>query len=233
MNYDVIILAGGLGTRLRSVIGEVPKPMALIGDKPFLEYLLDFLNKANVNKIIISVGYKKEDIIDYFGNKYKNIEIIYAEEEQPLGTGGAVLNAIKFVKNDKFFIFNGDTFFEVDLNEMIRFSEKKQADILVALKKLKNAERYGKVKIDEDFKIIEFIEKGSKQEGYINGGVYLVNKTMFEKLTLPKVFSFEKDFLEKYYKDFRFYGLAFDSYFIDIGVPEDYERAKIEIAKSR
>jgi len=233
MSYNAVILAGGLGTRLRSAIGETPKPMALVGDKPFLEYLLDFLYRSNINKVIISVGYKKEYISSYFGNRYKNIEINYAIEDYPLGTGGAILNALSMIDSDKFFVFNGDTYFEVDLSKMLKFFEETKADVLIALKKLKNIERYGKVIVDTDFRIIEFVEKGSKQEGYINAGIYLLNKALFEKINLPNIFSFEKDFLEKYFKDLRFYGLPFNSYFIDIGVPEDYERAKFEIPQNR
>jgi len=230
MKNDVLILAGGLGTRLRTVVKDIPKPMAPIKDKPFLEYILKFLQKNGVKRVILSVGYKRENMINYFGNKYLDIDIEYVVEEYPLGTGGAVLNTLKYINSENFFILNGDTYFDVDLNKMKNFFETKDADLVIALKELSDSQRYGKVIIDKDLRIIDFIEKREKSEGFINGGVYFINKSLFESISFPKVFSFEKDFLEKYYKKFKFYGLPFDSYFIDIGVPEDYERAQFEIS---
>ena len=229
MEHDVLILAGGFGTRLRDVVKDIPKPMAPIKNKPFLEYIFRFLEKNGAKRVVLSVGYKKDYIINHFGDRYKDIEITYAVEDSPLGTGGAVLNALEFIKSDTFFIVNGDTYFDVDFESMWDFFKRKNADLLIALKKLSNTQRYGSVLVDKDFRIVDFVEKGSTQEGYINGGIYLLDKALFSKLSLQSIFSFEKDFLEKYYKDFRFYGLPFDSYFIDIGVPEDYERAKSEI----
>jgi D-glycero-alpha-D-manno-heptose 1-phosphate guanylyltransferase len=228
---EAIVLAGGLGTRLKSVVQDVPKPMALVNGRPFLEYILNFLNKNGIEKVILSVGYKKEQIINHFKDKYLNLNIKYAIEDKPLGTGGAIINALTFIESDKFFIINGDTLFDINLEQMFSFFESlNDIDLLIALKKLENAKRYGKVIIDNNYRIIDFIEKGELSKGLINGGIYLLKKRIFENISFPTVFSFEKDFLEKYYNQLNFYGLPFNNYFIDIGVPEDYKRAQIEFS---
>ena len=228
---EAIILAGGLGTRLRSVVKDVPKPMADINGKPFLEYLLDFLNFYKFEKIVLAVGYKREIIQDYFKNKFKNIEIDYSIEEKLLGTGGAITKALKKTKSNNVFIFNGDTFLEIDVNDFLRFHLEKNADISIALKHMKNFDRYGSINIDKDFRITSFEEKSFKKEGYINGGVYIVSRDFLENLNLDKKFSFEKDVLEKFYKEKRFFGYPSEGYFIDIGIPKDYLKAQKDLKK--
>lgn len=117
---EVIILSGGLGTRLNGVIKNIPKVMAPINDKPFLEYVLNDLNEQKVNKVILATGYKKEYIKDYFGNKYKNIIIEYSEEEQPLGTGGAILKALTKVTNNNVIIMNGDIYTKLNFADLLK-----------------------------------------------------------------------------------------------------------------
>ncbi len=218
---EAIILSGGLGTRLRSVISEIPKPMAPINNRPFLEYILDFLNNQGVKRVVLSVGYKWEVIKEYFGEKYKNIELIYNVEKERLGTGGAIKDSLKFVNEKQVYVLNGDTYFDVPLKEM------KLGDSLIqlALKEMRDFDRYGVVEIDEHGKILSFKEKAYYKEGLINGGIYLINKDIFNNFELPKQFSFE-EFLEKNFKKLKATGKKFDGYFIDIGIPEDYEKAK-------
>lgn len=231
MIEEAIVLVGGLGTRIRGKIGDIPKPMAPLGDKPFLSYLLKLLIKQGIKKVVLAVGYKKEYIYEYFGNNYKDIKLIYSFEEENnlLGTGGAILKACEFIEGEYFFVFNGDTFFHIDLEAMSEFHKLKNSDITIALKPTEDASRYGSIELNESDKIVKFIEKGKKGAGAINGGIYLISKSLFKSLILPEKFSFETDFLQKYYKTYNFYGIIFDRYFIDIGVPEDYERAKLEI----
>ncbi|GAB6072775.1 D-glycero-D-manno-heptose 1-phosphate guanosyltransferase [Venenivibrio stagnispumantis] len=226
MVKEAIILAGGLGTRLQSVVKDLPKPMADINKKPFLEYLFNYLNYFKIKKIILAVGYKKDIIKEYFGNKYKDIAIVYSEEKELLGTGGAIKQAIEFCEEQEILILNGDTFFDIDLNKFYDFHISKHSKLSLALKLMKNFDRYGAIEIDENKKIVAFLEKAYKQEGFINGGVYLLNKNFFMSLNFHEKFSFEKEFMEKYYKVYDFYGFPFDNYFIDIGIPEDYEKAK-------
>lgn len=231
MINEAIILVGGLGTRLRIKIGNYPKPMALIGDKPFLAYLLNLLSNNGLKRVVLAVGYKHQFIENYFGNSFANLEIVYSVEEESnlLGTGGAIVKASKLIKEQEFFVFNGDTFFDIEIRKIIEFHKLKKADITVALKFIENALRYGIIKINENGKIINFLEKGKQKEGFINGGIYLVSKSIFKNLNFPEKFSFEMDLLQKYYKAYNFYGIIFNRYFIDIGVPDDYEKAKIEL----
>ncbi len=231
MIKEAIVLAGGLGTRLGGVIKDIPKPMAPIGEKPFLEFILDYLNFSEIKRIVISVGYKKEVIINYFANSYKNSEIIYSEEDTPLGTGGAILKAFELIEGERSFVLNGDTFFMISLKALYEFHIKKKAEISIALKRNEfKDKRYGNVLVSEEGKIINFEEK-SNESALFNGGVYLINKRVFSNLNFPSKFSFEKDFLEKKVNEFDIFGKAFNNYFIDIGIPEDYEKAKREISK--
>jgi D-glycero-alpha-D-manno-heptose 1-phosphate guanylyltransferase len=231
MVKEAIVLAGGLGTRLRKVVKDVPKPMADVNGKPFLEYLLAFLAKQQIEKVVLSVGYKYEVIKNYFGKFFSGMELVYSVESEPLGTGGGIRKSLSFVNSGNVFIVNGDTFFDVNLKKLFLFHKKKKSVISVALKPMKHFDRYGSVKLDENKKIIGFEEKKYHESGLINGGIYLLNKDFFMSFDLGEKFSFEKDFLEKYYNSYAFYGLEFESYFIDIGIPEDYENFKKDVAK--
>jgi len=233
MVREAIILAGGLGTRLKGVLNNTPKPMAPIGDRPFLSYLFSFLERQGVKKVILAVGYKSDYIMSFFGKNYLDIELLYSFEDENnlLGTGGAILKASKLINDEDFFVLNGDTIFEINLIEMYRFHKSKNADITIALKPVDNVMRYGAVEIDKEGRIINFIEKGIEKYGLINGGIYLISKKFMHNLNLAESFSFEQDLIQKYFGLYKFYGIKFDSYFIDIGVPEDYERAKIELPR--
>ena len=226
---EAIVLAGGLGTRLRSVISEIPKPMAPIGKKPFLEYILKYLSNNGIKKVILSVGYKWDIIKDYFGDKYNDIDLLYSVEEYPLGTGGAIKQAIETtIDSEKVFIVNGDTFFNIDLNKLILKYQKSDTLLSLSLKKMTNFDRYGSVEIDENGFIKGFFEKKYQKEGYINGGIYLVSSDIFNNFELPEKFSFE-EFIQKEYKKLNANAEIFDDYFIDIGIPEDYEKAQKEL----
>jgi len=227
--FEVVILAGGLGTRLQSVVKDVPKPMAKINDKPFLFYLLKYLERNKVNKVILAVYYKKDVIIDYFGSNFNGIPIVYSIEDKPLGTGGGIKKAIVYTESEDIFVLNGDTYFDIELNDLYCFHKEKFADITLALKFMKKADRYGTVEITEDGRVTKFLEKGYSLSGLINGGIYLIKRDSFLNATkdFPKTFSFERDLLEKTF-NLKIYGKAFGEYFIDIGIPEDYERFKYE-----
>lgn len=224
MNSDVVILAGGLGTRLSHLIPDLPKPMAPVNGKPFLEILLEQLSSYNFQRIILSVGHKYEKIETYFGNSYKNIELIYCIEDTPLGTGGAIKKAMSMCKNDNVFIINGDTYFDVNFNEMMESHLRLNSDVSIAVKKLKNFDRYGTVTFLGN-KITGFFEKKPTSEGYINGGTYLLTHGKIKLEDYQDKFSFEKDILEMKYNQLNFNVFISDNYFIDIGIPEDYEIA--------
>lgn len=225
---DAIILAGGFGTRLRSVVSDVPKPMAPVANQPFLSYLLEYLKQYDINKVILSTGYKHQVIEEYFSTSYKQINIRYSVEEEPLGTGGAIKKALSMIDSDHAIVLNGDTLFNINLSEFIDLHYKENADVTIALKFLTDFDRYGSVVLEEN-KIIGFEEKSYKSSGYINGGVYIINKQLLELYTLSSTFSFEKEILESKVDNLNIVGYKSSSYFIDIGIPEDYEKAQTEV----
>lgn len=227
---EAIVLAGGLGTRLRSVVQDIPKPMAPVSGKPFLEYLIEHLESQGIKRVILSVGYKWEYIRNYFGNRFREVEILYSVEDFPLGTGGAIKKALEKVAGDEVFICNGDTLFKINLAKMKDC--KKDFKIVLALKEVYKSDRYGSVEIDDEGRIRKFAEKIYRERAFINGGIYLIDKDLFDDFNLPEVFSFEK-FLEENVERIPMVGVVFDDYFIDIGVPEDYERANLELGKTQ
>lgn len=227
---EAIILAGGYGTRLQSVIKDIPKPMAPIKGRPFLTYLLDNLAAENFNHIILSTGYLHEKIENFFGNHYKEMKISYAHEKEPLGTGGAIQYALSFCKSPNVIVLNGDTLFKVNLSQFIQFHKNKNTLLSIVLRNVEDVSRYGSVSINNKNQIIDFSEKQKNLgEGYINGGIYILQKELFNRYPQPQKFSFEKDILEKLYTQELFYGWVSKDYFLDIGIPEDYARALIEL----
>lgn len=222
---EAIVLAGGLGTRLRSMVSDLPKPMAPIAEKPFLEYILSYLQKNGVTKVILSVGYKWETIQDYFSDNFQNIELVYSIENEPLGTGGAIKKAMEEVDGPDVYIINGDTFFDVPLSSLDLYSGSK---LVLSLKQMKDFERYGCVESDEEGIVTAFTEKGYRVQGNINGGVYLAKKDIFNNFDLADKFSFE-EFMENNYRALKISVKVFENYFIDIGIPDDYIKAQKEL----
>jgi D-glycero-alpha-D-manno-heptose 1-phosphate guanylyltransferase len=226
MKFDVIILAGGLGTRLASVVNDVPKPMAPVAGKPFLDHILDALPLEHINSIILSVGHKSNKVIEYYGEIYKNIPVIYSIEQEPLGTGGGISLAMNHVTQNSALILNGDTFFDVNFEEFWRTHQDSMTPITLALKQMKFPDRYGTVLIEKNT-LVKFQEKQKNMPtGLINGGSYWVNKDIIELLPKTEKYSFEKDFLEASVSKKYLGGYISDGLFIDIGIPEDYERAQ-------
>ena len=221
---EAIVLAGGFGTRLQSVVSEVPKPMAPIGDVPFLEYILKYLQKNGANRVIFSVGYKWEIIEQYFGNKFQNIELIYSVEDEPLGTGGAIKKAMGLVEKNEVYIINGDTFFNINLDNLNLDNSSK---LQLSLKKMYDFDRYGCVESTNNL-VTKFTEKSYQKEGNINGGIYLASKNIFDSFHLDEKFSFE-EFMEKNLNQLNISAKVFENYFIDIGIPKDYKKAQSEI----
>ena len=222
-NTPVIILAGGFGTRLSTVVKDVPKPMAPINGKPFLHYIFKELQHQKIKQVVLSVGHLKEVIQDYFQDSYLGISIQYAIENEPFGTGGGIKHAFNFVEDDAF-VLNGDTFFDIELSKL----KKTDADISIALKPMFNFDRYGTVELNNENRIVSFNEKKHCEHGLINGGVYYFKKSLFDKIETERKFSFEKDILEKHLHHLQIQGTVFDNYFIDIGIPEDYKQAQID-----
>ncbi len=233
---ECIILAGGLGTRLKETVPDLPKCMAPVAGRPFLFYVINYLRSQGIEKFIFSLGYKHEVIEEYLNSQFSTLNFQCTVEEEPLGTGGAIQLAITKATEKNDVIANGDTLFKVDLHEASLFHIHNIAECTLALKPMSNIDRYGVVEVNEEKLITSFKEKQFYKEGNINGGVYLLNIGKFLDEEFPEKFSFEKDYLEKALSqtkgtDRRIYGLIQDEYFIDIGIPEDYNRAQKELSK--
>lgn len=229
MDADVIILAGGLGTRLREKVPNLPKPMADIGGKPFLELLLNIMRCNGFRRVILSVGYKAEEIIDYFGSGYKGLELVYEREKKPLGTGGALLKAVKSCVADHAFVFNGDTYLDLEISGIETLWQGNKNPIIVG-RYVNDTSRYGRLKINKG-KVEQFLGKGIEGAGVINAGCYVLPGNIFDGGDYPPFFSFEKDFLAPMIKSRTFDLFITKGQFIDIGVPEDYEIAQSELSK--
>ena len=223
---EAVVLAGGLGTRLRSVVHDIPKCMAPVAGEPFLGYVLDWLSRYGITRVVLSVGYLRENIMEWISGQDYPFEIDYAVEETPLGTGGGIKLALSKCRERKVIVVNGDTFFPVDL-DAIPFD----APVTVALKPMKDFDRYGAVELSANGLVTAFHEKAKVQQGLISGGVYALNG--LDLSSLPEQFSFEKDVLEPLSAKSQVGGWVSDSYFIDIGIPDDYARAQTELPQYR
>lgn len=226
---QAIILAGGLGTRLKSVVADKPKVLSPVANKPFLYYIMAYLQKQGVTKYIFALGYLHEQVIDFLENNYSHLEYQYTIEETPLGTGGGIRKAIQLATEENVLIVNADTFFEINVQQMFSFHTASKAHCTLSLKLMNNFSRYGSVELHKlTQNIISFKEKTFIKEGFINAGYMIINKKYFLSVTnnLPPIFSFEKDFLEKNLDSMVIKGYPYNGYFIDIGIPEDYELAQ-------
>jgi D-glycero-alpha-D-manno-heptose 1-phosphate guanylyltransferase len=225
---EAIVLAGGLGTRLKSVTGDTPKVMSLVGGRPFMEYILDYLSANGISRVIIAAGYGSDILRNHFGNSYRNIEIIWSQEMEPLGTGGAILQATGYALSDTMFVINGDTIFDVPLQAMAVTAGSDFKSLCIALKPMNDFERYGAVEISNGI-VHKFVEKSRVGNGLINGGVYLMSKEWLLSRSRGSRFSFENEILERYVNEGEISAYICDKYFIDIGIPADWERAQNEV----
>lgn len=225
---DAIILAGGLGTRLRKVINDLPKGLAPVNKRPFLDIILNSLNKWDycIRSVIIAVGYMADKIVkEYSDRSGYNFKILFSEEKELLCTGGAIKKALRYTKADDILVLNGDSYLDVDIEELIKAHRRNNAVMTMVLKEVENANRYGRVKIGSDYRIIYFEEKNPKQEGgYINAGMYIFKRELFDDIEENKVVSLEKELLPVFIKK-GVYGYITHGKFIDIGVPETYKIA--------
>ena len=221
---EAIILAGGFGTRLRQVVPALPKPMAPVAGRPFLEILLQSLAEKGFDRIVLSLGYLAEKVIDHFGNRFSGIELIYEIERAPLGTGGAILQAMSRCNQDHVFVFNGDSFVDLEVSDVEECWMSNRVPIIAACE-VQNTARYGRIDIDKGW-VRGFREKGKEGPGLINAGCYLLPVDILNDYSPGTSFSFEKDFLMDAIKNRRFDVFVTRGIFVDIGEPEDYFRAQ-------
>ncbi|MCI8513499.1 MAG: NTP transferase domain-containing protein [Lachnospiraceae bacterium] len=222
---QAILLAGGLGTRLRSVVKDRPKPMAPVNDRPFLEYLLHSLTSQGIQDIIFAVGYKGSMIEEYFGNgTFFNADIHYAYEETLLGTAGAIKNAVPYVKEESVLVLNADTYYSMEYRKLFSLCETHSYEMALVLREVADVSRYGEAELRGN-ELVRFNEKTEESRpGTINGGVYLMRSSLLNEIPNGKV-SLENEIIPKLLRESRkIGGIINDGYFIDIGVPADYFR---------
>lgn len=223
---DVVILCGGMGTRLKAVVDDRPKPMAQIENRPFIDILIGHVSAFGFRRFILCTGYKTESIQEYYKNRKCNIEILISREQELLGTGGAVKNAQPLIGSDPFLVLNGDSFLDVDLCRFGQFHLAKKALLSIALINTMDTKTYGSIKIDSTGRIVEFCEKKEKsQKGMINAGIYLFNHEVLSLMPDSGKFSLEYDFFPKIVNR-EMYGYLTKGLFVDIGTPQRYAQAK-------
>ncbi len=225
---EAIVLAGGLGKRLRAVVPDLPKPMACVANRPFLAHLLTYLVHQGMRRVVLSVGYKSEEIMNCFGNHFNGLELVYAVEDQPLGTGGGIRQGLEMVEGERAFVLNGDTLFDLPLVRLVEQFDRHHAQIAMGVKPMDGCARYGAVQVDAG-RVTGFWEKGRAGAGVINGGVFLVSVAL--RRELEGCFSFETDFLQAQIHRLIVVAVVHDGFFIDIGIPDDYALAQTLLAR--
>lgn len=226
---EAIVLAGGFGTRLKQVVPDLPKPMAPVAGRPFLEILLASLARKGFCRVVLSLGYMAEKVVNHFGDHFAGMELVYEIEQSPLGTGGAVRTAMALCMADHVFVFNGDTFLDLEVKNLEAHWQKHRTPIIVA-REVPDTARYGRLDTDRG-RVLSIVEKGVTGPGLINAGCYVLPADILDGFPLGQPFSLEADFLAKAVGKLRFDLFVTNGQFIDIGVPEDYARAQIELAR--
>ncbi len=229
---EMILLCGGLGSRLRKVIGESQKTMVSINGKPFLKLLIDYYKKNGIDRFILACGYKSNEVLDYFKNNKEDVEIVCVEEKEKLGTAGAIKNCFDFIKNDLVYVANGDTLFKVDITKLEKNMTKINSDISIMLNVVHNADRYGEVELDyvddKSGRIINFYEKKKQtdeREKLINGGIYLMRKDLINDIEKNKNVSLEKEMMPKWVREKIVGGVVGEGDFLDIGTESSIKEA--------
>jgi D-glycero-alpha-D-manno-heptose 1-phosphate guanylyltransferase len=222
---EAVILAGGLGTRLRGVLPDVPKSLAPVRGVPFLHYLLDWLERQGVTRVVVSTGYMA-DAVEREVNRYPGeLDVFFSREHAPLGTGGAIYRALRCVKGTRAFVLNGDTYFPANLADYASQVDRAGAGLALALRRVEDASRYGCVEV-RDRRIERLSEKGVSGAGLVNAGLYLLPRNLVERVPMPEAFSWETDFLQPKAVMLGIAGIVIEAPFVDIGTPESYAEAE-------
>jgi D-glycero-alpha-D-manno-heptose 1-phosphate guanylyltransferase len=225
---EAIVLAGGFGTRLQQVVADVPKPMAPICGRPFLEILLESLAKKGFSRVVLSLGFMAEKVSGYFGSRFENLELAYVVEDAPLGTGGATRLATSFCSRDHVFVFNGDTYLDLEVESLEQQWQATKHPIVVA-RQVSDTTRYGRLVVNGG-RITSLVEKGIAGPGLINAGCYVLATDALARFAPNQPFSIETDYLVPEVARATVGVFVTEGMFIDIGVPEDYARAQTLLA---
>jgi D-glycero-alpha-D-manno-heptose 1-phosphate guanylyltransferase len=226
---EAIILAGGFGTRLRSVVKDLPKPLAPVAGRPFLAHVLDLIAGQGIRRAVLATGFMADRVEQELGHDWHGMQLVYSPETEPLGTGGAIAKAMPLLAGDAFFVLNGDTFLSLDYAALDRAARAADRSMCMALAAVPDVARYGAVVV-EDARVTGFREKGQPGPGFINAGVYRLRHEVQERFPATANFSFETDVMAALVAAGQVSAFAQTQRFIDIGVPEDYERAQTELA---
>jgi len=221
---EAIVLAGGFGTRLRQVVADVPKPMAPIAGRPFLEILLGSLERKGFARVVLSLGFMAEKISDHFGARFAGMDVAYVVEDAPLGTGGAIRLALDACTQDHVFVFNGDTYLDLEVQSLEQRWQAKRHQVVVG-RQVPDTTRYGRLVVDGGC-ITGFAEKGISGPGLINAGCYVLAADALARFPLNQPFSIETDYLVPEVTSGTVDVFVTEGMFIDIGIPEDYARAQ-------
>jgi D-glycero-alpha-D-manno-heptose 1-phosphate guanylyltransferase len=225
---EAIVLAGGFGTRLREVVPDLPKPMAPIAGRPFLEILLSQLSRKGFTRVVLSLGFMAEKVIDHFGERYAEMDLVYEVESTPLGTGGAIRAALDRCESDHIYVFNGDTYLDLEVDKLERLWLSQHRAVIV-VREVPDTARFGRVEM-KDGRVNAFLEKGISGVGLINAGCYVLQKDALTGFPLGANFSIESEFFIKHLQRVVFDGFVTQGLFIDIGVPDDYVLAQTVLA---
>lgn len=228
---EIIILAGGLATRLGDHLGHKPKCLATIATKPFLHHLIQYFMDQGISSFIFALGKGHEQVSQYLEESWPALNYQLHIETKPLGTGGAVKACLGLAEDNTVWVANGDSFLDARLEPMASFHHMCGAACTLSLAEVPDCMRFGKVELGNDYRIRSFFEKGTAGPGLVNAGIYLINRRLFNSFDVPEQCSFEKDFLQKYVGEALFYGYRHRGLFIDIGTPEDLQRAQNEWIK--
>jgi len=220
-----------LGTRLSRVSGGRPKPLIEIAGRPFVEYVLDLVAEAGCTRVVMAVAYRWGMLRDRLGDTYRGLRLTWSVEDEPLGTGGAVRLAFETLGLERAVVLNADTLFRIDLGELERRHIAAHTQVTLALHTVEDVSRFGAVELDADQRIVAFHEKGKQGLGLINGGIYVIERSIFDLCSFPSSFSLERDLLQAELVRLRPLGVPSKGYFIDIGTPEDLERARRELGR--
>jgi D-glycero-alpha-D-manno-heptose 1-phosphate guanylyltransferase len=223
-----VILCGGLGTRLGSLTKETPKPLLEVAGQPFIAHVLNHLTRAGIDELVLAVGFQWRKLQAFVGDNWHGVPVQYSVETHPLGTGGAISAAMASASLSETLVVTGDTLFDIDIPAFLKFAKDKDAQVCVALRKVEDCSRFGRVSLAADGEMMTFGEKVEQGPGLINGGIYYLRCDALGHIT-SETFSFETDFLAQKHPRYTVFGLTSNAYFIDIGVPADLQRAQTEL----
>ena len=230
---SAIVLAGGVGSRLRSVVSDRPKVLAAVRGRPFLAYLLDVLEEAGIRKVVLCTGYMAAQVEETFGPAFGKMRIVYSRESTPLGTGGAVRAAAARIAAESVLVMNGDSFCEVDLPAMAAAHRAREAEATILLTEIRDARRFGRVQIGDDGRVLAFEEKSARGgPGWINAGVYLLHRPLLETIPQDRAVSLEREVFPAWIGR-GLYGHPVPGRFLDIGTPESFAAAEVFFAPAR